>query len=134
MAIDPLTAALEVGGKLLDKFFPNPEQRAQAELELLKLKASGELAEMANETSLATAQMAINVEEAKSQSIFISGWRPFVGWNCGFGLSYQFLVYPILVSFNPKIVALDIQTLVTLLCGLLGLGSLRTVEKLRSKQ
>jgi hypothetical protein len=133
MALDPLTAALEVGGKLLDKFFPNPAERAQAELELMRLKSSGELAELANETSLATAQMAINTEEAKSQSLFVSGWRPFVGWNCGFGLSYQFLVYPILVAYNKDIVSLDINTLITLLGGLLGLGSLRTLEKLRGR-
>lgn len=133
MALDPLTAALEVGGKLLDKFFPNPAERAQAELELLRLKNSGELAELANETSLATAQMAINTEEAKSQSLFVSGWRPFVGWNCGFGLSYQFLVYPVLVAYNKDIVSLDINTLITLLGGLLGLGSLRTLEKLRGR-
>lgn len=133
MALDPLTAALEVGGKLLDKFFPNPAERAQAELELLRLKNSGELAELANETSLATAQMAINAEEAKSQSLFVSGWRPFVGWNCGFGLSYQFLVYPVLVAYNKDIVSLDINTLITLLGGLLGLGSLRTLEKLRGR-
>ena len=134
MALDPLTAALEVGGKLLDKFFPNPAERAQAELELIRLKQTGELAELANETSLATAQMGINTEEAKSQSLFVSGWRPFVGWNCGLGLSYQFLVYPILVSYNPGVVSLDINTLITLLGGMLGLGSLRTLEKLRGKQ
>lgn len=134
MALDPLTAALEVGGKLLDKFFPDPTQRAAAELELLKLKQSGELAKMANETSLAVGQLGINTEEAKSQSLFVSGWRPFIGWNCGFGLSYQFLVYPILVAYVPHIVALDVSTLITLLGGLLGLGSLRTIEKLKDKQ
>lgn len=134
MALDPVTAALDLGGKLLDKFFPDPQQRAEAELEFMKLKNSGQLAELANEAAIATGQMAVNTEEAKSQSLFIAGWRPFVGWNCGFGLSYQFLVYPILVSFNSGIVALDTNTLMTLLCGLLGLGSLRTVEKLKGKQ
>lgn len=133
MALDPLTAGFELGGKLLDKFFPNPAERAQAEFRLIELKQTGELAQMTNETTLAAAQSAINLEEAKASSLFVSGWRPFIGWNCGFAFSYQFLIYPMLVAYNPKIVALDTNSLLALLSGMLGLGSLRTLEKLRNK-
>lgn len=131
MALDPLTAVLEVGGKLIDKLFPDPEKRDAAKLELFRLQQSGELAVMANETTLAKIQGDINVEEAKSTNLFVSGWRPFIGWICGSGLAYQFLVYPILIAWQPLIVQLDMGTLTTLLFGMLGLGVLRTQEKMK---
>lgn len=133
MALDPITAALDIGGKLLDKFFPNPQERAQAELELSRLRQTGELAAMVNETSLSKYQTDVNIEEAKSTNMFIAGWRPFIGWICGCGLGYQFLVYPMLIAYVPKIVQLDAGTLITLLGGMLGLGGLRTMEKLQGK-
>lgn len=123
MALDPITAALDIGGKLIDRLWPDPGQAAQAKLELVKLQQSGELAQI-------TGQLEINKVEAASASVFVSGWRPFIGWICGVGLGYQFLIYPILVGFVPQIRELDLGTLITLLGGLLGLGTLRTVEKL----
>lgn len=125
-SFDPVTAALDIGGKLIDRLWPDPAQRDAAKLELLKLQQSGELAGI-------TGQVEINKIEAASASIFVAGWRPFIGWICGAGLGYQFLVYPILVAFVPKIVQLDMGTLLTLLAGMLGLGALRTTEKLQGK-
>ena len=125
-SFDPVTAALDIGGKLIDRLWPDPAQRDAAKLELLKLQQSGELAGI-------TGQVEINKIEAASASVFVSGWRPFIGWICGAGLGYQFLVYPILVAFVPKIVQLDMGTLLTLLAGMLGLGALRTTEKLQGK-
>ncbi len=125
-SFDPVTAALDIGGKLIDRLWPDPAQRDTAKLELLKLQQSGELAGI-------TGQVEINKIEAASASVFVSGWRPFIGWICGAGLGYQFLVYPILVAFVPKIVQLDMGTLLTLLIGMLGLGAYRTTEKLRGK-
>jgi hypothetical protein len=126
MALDPVTAALDIGGKLIDRLWPDPSQRDAAKLELLKLQQSGELAGM-------TGQVEINKIEAANTNVLVSGWRPFIGWICGAGLGYQFLVYPILVAFVPKIVQLDMGTLLTLLAGMLGLGALRTTEKLQGK-
>jgi hypothetical protein len=123
MSLDPLSAALDIGGKLIDRLWPDPTIANAAKLELLKLQQTGEL-------SLITGQLEINKAEATNQSVFVSGWRPFIGWICGTGLGYQFLVYPILVAYQPKIVQLDMGTLITLLGGLLGLGTMRTVEKL----
>jgi hypothetical protein len=131
MALDPVTAVLDIGGKLIDKFFPDPAQKQAAQLQLFQLQQSGELAVMANDTALAKQQNDINAIEAASPSLFVSGWRPFIGWTCGLGLAYQFLVYPILVAVVPKIVQLDMGTLLTLLGGMLGLGVLRTQEKLK---
>ena len=132
-ASDPVTAALNMGGQLIDRFWPDQATKDAAKLELLKVAQNGQLAEMNNETQLALGQMEINKEDAKSGNFWQSGWRPFIGWICGLGLAYQFLVYPILIAWQPKIVQLDMGTLLTLLGGLLGLGALRTQEKLKGK-
>jgi hypothetical protein len=130
MAFDPISAALDLGNTLITRIFPDPAQADAAKLELLKLQQSGELASM-------TAQTDINKEEAKNASILVSGWRPFVGWVCGSAFALHFLLIPIanfiLVANNHKevVLAFDMQTLLTLLMGLLGLGGMRTYEKVQ---
>lgn len=139
MGIDPISIALEIGGKILDKIFPDPTQKAQAQIELFKLQQSGELAQLTADTALAQAQATVNSAEAANQSIFVSGWRPFIGWTCGSGLMYQFVLQPFLTwgaaLSGHAIVApsLDMGTLITLLMGMLGLGAMRTTEKLKDK-
>lgn len=127
-----ISSILDFGGKLMDRIFPDPETRDAAKLELFKAQQQGLLKEIEAELEAAKAQAAINIEEAKSTSLFVSGWRPFIGWICGSGLAYQFLIYPILVAFEPKIVQLDMGTLLTLLMGMLGLGAMRTAEKFKN--
>lgn len=84
-------------------------------------------------------QMLVNAEEARHQSIFVAGWRPFVGWVCGVSFAYHFLIQPLLVfifaSFEKFIdlPAFDMTTLTTVLMGMLGLGVLRTYEKTKLK-
>ena len=136
MAFDPMTAALDLGGKLIDRLIPDPTQKASAALALLQLQQTGELAAMTADTDLAKGQLATNAAEATSKSTFTSGWRPFVGWVCGSGLAIQFIASPLLtwgsgVAGHPMTLpTLDMGTLLTLLMGMLGLGSMRTVEKL----
>ena len=129
MSLDPVTALLDVGGKLIDKLFPDPTQKAAANYELLKLHQQGELAILAKQVDLAKTQTDTNTEEAKSSNWWVAGWRPYIGWVCGTGLGYQLLVYPILVGFVPSVVPLDTGTLLTLLLGMLGLGGMRSFEK-----
>jgi len=130
MAFDPISAALEIGNTLINKIFPDPAQADAAKLELLKLQQSGELA-------VITAQTDINKEEAKSSSLFVSGWRPFVGWVSGSAFALHFLLIPIanfiLVANGHKevVLAFDMQTLLTVLMGLLGLGGMRSYEKVK---
>ena len=130
MSLDPISAALDLGNTLITRIFPDPEKADQAKLELLKLQQSGELASM-------TAQTDINKEEAKSSSIFVSGWRPFVGWVCGSSFALHFVLLPIinfaLIANGHKevVLAFDMSTLMTLLMGLLGLGGMRTYEKVQ---
>lgn len=128
-------ALVDIGGKLIDRVIPDPAQRDAAKLEMFKAQQSGELAQLAAETDLAKAQAAINQTEAANPSLFVSGWRPFVGWVCGLGLAYAFLIKPIASPILQKALgvpmeSLDVGTLLTLLFGMLGLGGMRTVEKL----
>lgn len=130
-ASEPVTAVLNIGSQLIDRLWPDQATKDAGKLALLDLAQKGDLAKMNSETQLALGQIDINKEDAKSGSFWQSGWRPYIGWICGTGLAYQFLVYPILVAFVPKIVQLDMGTLLTLLGGLLGLGALRTQEKIK---
>jgi len=130
MSLDPVTAALDIGGKLIDKLWPDPAQRDAAKLELLKLQQSGELAEM-------TAQTEINKVEAASTSIFVSGWRPAIGWICGAGCAWNWVGLPIaklLIGLAGMDVALsmaDVSEMMPLLMGMLGIGGMRTLEKIK---
>lgn len=117
--------------KVLNAVIPDPVAKAEAELKVAQMIQNGELAVLAAETDLAKGQLVINQEEAKHENIFVSGWRPFIGWVCGLGLGFQFLVWPILSAFNIEIGTLDMGDLVTILLGILGLGGLRTYEKFK---
>jgi Holin of 3TMs, for gene-transfer release len=81
------------------------------------------------EQQSAQAQAKIDEVEAASPSIFVSGWRPFIGWICGIALFYNFLVCPLFLSFKVAIVPLDIATLMPLVVGMLGVTAARTAEK-----
>ena len=132
MTLDPVTALFEVGSKVLDRVLPNPAQQAAAKLELLKLQQNGELAQI-------TGQMEINKVEAASSSLFVSGWRPSVGWVCSAGFAVQFVIGPLaewgaaLAGHPVKFPQMDTGTMMPLLLGMLGLGGLRTAEKLADK-
>lgn len=127
----------DLAGKVFDKIFPDPKQAAEAKLKMFELQQQGELAVLQAETELATGQMEINKVEAGSDSFFKSGWRPAVGWICVFGLFYQFVFLPFATFFlalyevHAAMPAMDLNTLMTLLFGLLGLGGYRTIEKLK---
>ncbi len=130
MAFDPVSAALDIGGKLIDRLWPDPSQAAAAKLELLKLQQSGDLAQI-------TGQLEINKAEAQNASVFVAGWRPAIGWVCALALFYQYLVRPIAQGAFaaaghplPPLVGLD-DNLWQLLLGMLGLGGLRTYEKVQ---
>ncbi|HEY4031990.1 MAG TPA: 3TM-type holin [Caulobacteraceae bacterium] len=135
MSFDPITAAMDLGGKLIDRLIPDPAQKQAAALELLKLQQSGELAQLTADTDLAKGQLGVNQAEAANANAFVSGWRPAVGWVCVMGLFYVFVFKPVASPWAAKFMgmpleALDMGTLGTLLFGMLGLGGMRTVEKI----
>jgi hypothetical protein len=117
---------------LLDKLFPDPEKANEAKLKLLELQQSGALAELQAATDLAKGQLAINTEEAKSANLFVSGWRPSVGWCCSIALFYEFLARPVAIGLGyGSFPDLDMGDLNSLLFALLGIGGLRTIEKIK---
>lgn len=135
--MSPLLGPLvELAGKVFDRIIPDPEKKAQAQLEVLKLAQSGELAQLQADLELAKSQIEVNNTEAASTSLFVSGWRPFVGWMCASGLGFQVLVGPLLewgsalVGHPTALPELDTSTLWTMLAGMLGIGGMRTFEKI----
>lgn len=80
-------------------------------------------------------QNEVNKIEAQHRSIFVAGWRPFIGWVCGVALLYNFILRDIIAWLSPDIMppALQMEHLLTVLLGMLGLGGLRTYEKLKDK-
>lgn len=138
MALDPVTALLDVGSKIIDRIWPDPTQAAQAKLELFKLQQSGELQQMAAESELLKKQIEVNGEEAKSTSLFVSGARPFILWGCGFAMLYAALFEPIMrfvavvvYHYAGAFPVIDTTLTTQMLLGLLGLGTLRTVDKIK---
>lgn len=126
-----------LGLNLIDKIIPDPQAKQAAQLQLLQLQQSGDLAQLNADTTLATGQDQVNLAEANSNNIFESGWRPFIGWVCGSGLAYQFIVSPLLswgsslAGYHIIMPTLDIESLMTCLLGMLGLGGMRTYEKIK---
>ena len=103
----------------VDKFTLDKEEKAQLIQEINK------------------AQIEVNKVEAGSTNLFVSGWRPFVGWTCGVALCYHFVLQPLLMFVlsaigNPmELPGFDMTTLTTVLMGMLGLGGLRSYEKVK---
>lgn len=126
-----------MGQSLLDRFFPDPEQRAAAQLELLKMQQQGDFKEIDAALARDLAQADINKMEASSTNSFVSGWRPAAGWVCVLGLMYQFLLRPmapwLLNVFGhpvPELPSLE-GSLMELTFAMLGLGGLRTFDKVK---
>jgi hypothetical protein len=122
---------------IINKLIPDPAQKAAMQLQAMQMAQAGEFKDLDNQLQRDLAQIAVNNTEAASGDLFKSGWRPSVGWICSAGLGIQFIVAP-LASWGAALAghpitfpALDTATLLTLLGGLLGLGTLRTTEKVK---
>ena len=115
-----------VAGKVLNKFVADKD---------LKVKLQHELKTAFHAANLA--QIDLNKQEAAHQSMFVAGWRPFVGWTCGVALAYHFLIAPllgfmlVLYGINTPMPEFEFSQLSTILMGMLGLGGLRSYEKMK---
>tara|TARA_A100001388_G_scaffold267173_1_gene241020 strand:- start:8624 stop:9016 length:393 start_codon:yes stop_codon:yes gene_type:complete len=115
-----------VAGKVLNKFVADKD---------LKVKLEHELKTAFHAANLA--QIDLNKQEAAHQSMFVAGWRPFVGWTCGIALAYHFLIAPllgfvlVLYDINTPMPEFEFSQLSTILMGMLGLGGLRSYEKMK---
>jgi hypothetical protein len=136
-----LSGIFDLGKSLIDRFFPDPVAKAAAALELSRMQQAGELAELAAATDLARLQIQVNLEEAKSTSLFIAGWRPFIGWSCGFALAYVSILEPVarfaasvFFAYAGAFPVIDTTITLQVLLGLLGLGGLRSLEKVKGAE
>lgn len=129
MAFDPLSGILNIGQTLIEKLIPDPKAKAEALQKLAEMQQNGDLAVIAGQNN-------INAIEAANSNLFVSGWRPFIGWVCGSALALQMVILPLIMAISslcghPVVIPpLDVSLLTTLLVGMLGLGGMRTVEKL----
>lgn len=126
--------------QLLDKIIPDPQEREKAKIELMKAERVFEIEELRLALFADQMQSDINKEKAENSNIFVAGWRPFIGWVCGAAFAYHFVLQPILAfviansnsAGKVELPIFDIQTLSTVLMGMLGLGGLRTLEKIKN--
>ena len=116
-----LSALISPVTGLLDKFIQDKDQAA---------KLAHEIATMADNHAqeLAKGQLAVNKAEAESGSLFIGGWRPFVGWVCGIGLMYNVILSQFLAIWF-EVPTVDPSLLTPVLMGMLGMGAMRSYEK-----
>ena len=107
---------------LIEKLIPDKDAREKATAELNRLDQAGELQVM-------IAQVAANRSEGRHASMFVAGWRPMVGWICAVALANNFLIVPYVDAVQP----LDMGVMMPILMGMLGLGGMRTWERLSGK-
>jgi hypothetical protein len=137
--MDPITILMGLGSKVIDKIWPDPAERDAAKLELLKMQQSGDLAQLTAETSLMIEQIKVNAAEAQHASVFVSGWRPGVGWVCVAACGWNWIGLPIakviavILGHPINLASADLTEMLPILMGMLGLGGLRTIEKLQGR-
>ena len=114
---------------LLDKFVEDKDQKARLAHEIATMAEK-----YAQESALA--QVEVNKKEAQHRNIWVAGWRPFIGWVCGAALAWHFVLAPVVLFVAtwagvqlPTLPAFDMDSLMTVLLGMLGLGGLRSFEK-----
>jgi hypothetical protein len=118
---------------LLDKFIEDKDKKNAIAFEISTMAEK-------HAQELAKAQLEVNKTEAAHSSLFVSGWRPAVGWVAVLGMASNFLVIPLanftlaLVESEVVVPILDLSQMMPVLLGMLGLGAMRTVEKTKGVQ
>ena len=108
---------------IIDKIWPNKTEQEKAELQAALVVVQG--------------QLSINQAEAGSSSVFVAGWRPFIGWVCGSACAWNWIGLPIakagllLAGYTLNLAPADLTEMLPVLMGMLGLGALRTTEKIK---
>ena len=135
-----LSGLFDLGKGLIDRLFPDPAAKAAAQLELLKMQQAGDLAQLAADTDLAKLQIQTNIAEAAG-NWFTAGWRPCIGWVCGAGLAYAALIEPFArfiakvgFGYTGDFPVIDTTLTMQILMGMLGLGAMRSVEKVKGAE
>ena len=130
LGVGGVVTAAEGVANIVDKFVETDDEKRAAEIIKAKLMMKPSLA-----------QVELNKIEARHRSIFVAGWRPFIGWVCGLALLWHFILYDMLtwitVNYFPEVTEIPkltgTETLTTVVLSLLGLGAMRTAEKFGGK-
>lgn len=123
MSIIGIAEVAELGSTIINKIWPDKSEQEKAEL----LAA----------VQLVQGQLEINKVEAANQSVFVSGWRPFIGWACGSACVWNWILLPItkaataIYGLSVTLSPADLSEMMPVLLGMLGLGALRTYEKVK---
>ena len=127
--MNPLLIApiFELGKGLIERWFPDPAKKAEAEAQFMLLMQEQDFKKVLG-------QLEVNAKEAASPHLFVAGWRPFVGWCCGLGFLWATIGQPLVAWVAvargwPAPPAIDTEVLLYVLGGMLGLGTLRSFEK-----
>lgn len=135
--LNPAAIVADVAKGLINRLWPDPAQQAEAQRKLLGLEQQGALADLEAGVRVQLAQIEVNKLDAQG-NWFQRGWRPFIGWTGGVGLSYEFLMQPLLAwlcsnaGWQPP-PHLDTVALFGLVGQLLGLAGMRTAERIKGK-
>lgn len=134
--IPGIDSLIEIGLTAIKRIWPDPEKQAEEERKLLELAQKGDLAKLASSVQLLTGQMEINKVEATHKSIFVAGWRPFVGWTCGFSLAYVCMLEPFMrfvattiFGYEGEYPVIDTTIMIPVLLGMLGISHHRNEDK-----
>lgn len=128
---DAITAGSNLIKTIVDKIAPDANIEEQGKITLA-------LTEMQNQYAMILSQVDVNKTEAASSSIFVSGWRPFVGWMCGVGLAYASIIEPfarfiavVIFGYTGTFPVLSTEITLQILLGMLGLGGMRSFDKVK---
>ena len=123
MALDPITAGLDLASSIVSRIWPDKTQQEQQQLAAV--------------LSMVQGQMAINQAEASNESTFVAGWRPFIGWACGMACVWNWMGLPVaklglaLAGHPIALSPADLSEMMPVLMGMLGLGGLHTFERVK---
>jgi hypothetical protein len=123
---------------VIDKLIPDPEAKAKAKLDVLKMEQEGEFRKLDADLQVMLAQAKINEVEASSPDGFRGGWRPAVGWVCVTGMAWTYVASPLLGWLSaangwPAPPTIDTFDLLIMLGGMLGFGGMRSFERIKGR-
>lgn len=127
MKIPVISNIIDAVKDLVSEVVVDKDKKNELNLELEKLRDIGN--QRVHEQILA--QIALNTEEARNGSVFVAGWRPFVGWVCGVGLGAQVILLPLLDRIFKWQMEFDTELLILTMSGMLGIGAMRSYEKVK---
>jgi hypothetical protein len=135
MSLDPISAAFDLGKTAIERIWPDANKRAEELRKLEELRQKGDLAQMNNHVQLMLAQINVNLESAKHNSLFVAGARPAAIWAGLFSMVWSGIIHPMLtwvwafmqMAGDPPTL-IESSALVAIVTGLLGVAGMRSYD------